>query len=264
MNFTNEQIERYSRHIILPEVGGEGQQKIMQGKVLVLGTGGLGSPVALYLAAAGVGTLGLVDDDKVDISNLQRQVLHFTDDVGKAKVISAKEKLAKLNPEIKINAYETKVTSKNINDIIADYDIVVDGTDNFPTRFLVNDACYFAKKPLVHGAILRFDGQLMTIIPDEGPCYRCIYRDPPPAGAVPNCSQAGVIGSVAGIVGTLQANEAIKLLLGKGETLKQRLLIIDALDMNFRQIKTKKDPRCPLCGEDPTITTVEDVVEEYC
>lgn len=264
MDFTNEQIERYSRHIILPEVGGEGQKKIMQGKVLVLGAGGLGSPVALYLAAAGVGTLGLVDDDKVDVTNLQRQVLHFTDDIDRPKTKSAGEKLAKLNPEIKINEYQTKITSENINDIIKDYDIIVDGTDNFPTRFLVNDACYFAKKPLVHGAILRFDGQIMTIVPDEGPCYRCIYREPPPAGIVPNCSQAGVIGSVAGIVGTIQANEALKILLGVGKTLVGRLLIIDALDTNFRQINTKKDPRCPLCGENPTITELQDVAEEYC
>lgn len=248
----------------MPEVGGEGQKKIMQGKVLVLGAGGLGSPVALYLAAAGVGTLGLVDDDKVDVTNLQRQVLHFTDDIDRPKTKSAGEKLAKLNPEIKINEYQTKITSENINDIIKDYDIIVDGTDNFPTRFLVNDACYFAKKPLVHGAILRFDGQIMTIVPDEGPCYRCIYREPPPAGIVPNCSQAGVIGSVAGIVGTIQANEALKILLGVGKTLVGRLLIIDALDTNFRQINTKKDPRCPLCGENPTITELQDIAEEYC
>lgn len=263
MDFTSKQIERYSRHIILPEVGGEGQLKIMKGKVLVLGVGGLGSPAALYLAAAGVGTLGIVDNDKVDITNLQRQVLHFTDDVDRYKTDSAAEKLRKLNPEIKVKDYRLKISSENIRDLIKEYDVVVDGTDNFPTRFLVNDACYFEKKPLVHGAILRFEGQVMTIIPDEGPCYRCIYREPPPVGMVPSCQQAGVIGSVAGIVGTIQANEAIKILLGVGETLKERLLVIDALAANFRQIKTKKDPRCPLCGENPSIKELVDY-EDAC
>ncbi len=263
MNFTNEQIERYSRHIILPEVGGEGQQKIMDGKVLVLGAGGLGSPAAFYLAAAGVGKLGIVDNDKVDITNLQRQILHFTDDIGKAKTDSAKEKLAKLNPDIEIKTYQIKVTSENISDLIKDYDVVVDGTDNFPTRFLVNDACYFEKKPLVHGAILRFEGQVMTILPDEGPCYRCIYREPPPPGLVPSCQQAGVIGSVAGIVGSIQANEAIKILIGKGKTLSGRLLVIDAFETNFRQMKTKKDKQCPICGEKPSIKKLVDY-EEVC
>jgi len=263
VDFTSKQIERYSRHIILPEVGGEGQLKIMKGKVLVLGVGGLGSPAALYLAAAGVGTLGIVDNDKVDITNLQRQVLHFTDDVDRYKTDSAAEKLRKLNPEIKVKDYRLKISSENIRDLIKEYDVVVDGTDNFPTRFLVNDACYFEKKPLVHGAILRFEGQVMTIIPDEGPCYRCIYREPPPVGMVPSCQQAGVIGSVAGIVGTIQANEAIKILLGVGETLKERLLVIDALAANFRQIKTKKDPRCPLCGENPSIKELVDY-EDAC
>lgn len=262
MDFTNEQIERYSRHIILPEVGGEGQQKIMEGKVLILGVGGLGSPAALYLAAAGVGTLGIVDSDEVDITNLQRQILHFTDDIGRAKTQSASEKLKKLNPEINIKTYKTKVNSKNIADLIKDYDVVVDGTDNFPTRFLVNDACYFAKKPLVHGAILRFDGQVMTIVPDEGPCYRCIYREPPPPGMVPSCQQAGVIGSVAGIIGTIQANEALKILLGTGKTLNGRLLVVDALEANFRQINTRKDPRCPLCGENPSIKELVDYEDE--
>ncbi|KKN16473.1 hypothetical protein LCGC14_0975470 [marine sediment metagenome] len=263
MDFTNDQVERYSRHIILPEVGGEGQQKIMEGKVLVLGAGGLGSPVALYLAAAGVGTLGIVDNDEVDVTNLQRQILHFTEDVGRAKTDSATEKLKNLNPEIKINAHNMRVTSDNINDLIKDYDIIVDGTDNFPTRFLVNDACYFAKKKLVHGAILRFDGQVMTILPDEGPCYRCIYREPPPEGLVPSCSQAGVIGTVAGIVGTIQANEVIKILIEKGTPLSGRLLVIDALEANFRKIKTKKDPRCPICSENPTITELMEY-EDYC
>ncbi len=263
MDFTNDQVERYSRHIILPEVGGEGQQKIMEGKVLVLGAGGLGSPVALYLAAAGVGTLGIVDNDEVDVTNLQRQILHFTEDVGRAKTDSAKEKLKNLNPEIKINAHNERITSDNINDLIKDYDIIVDGTDNFPTRFLVNDACYFAKKKLVHGAILRFDGQVMTILPDEGPCYRCIYREPPPEGLVPSCSQAGVIGTVAGIVGTIQANEVIKILIGKGTPLSGRLLVIDALETNFRKIKTKKDPRCPICSDNPTIKELMEY-EDYC
>lgn len=262
MDFTNEQIERYSRHIILPEVGGEGQQKIMKGKVLVLGAGGLGSPAALYLAAAGVGTLGIVDSDEVDITNLQRQVLHFTEDIGRSKTESASEKLSKLNPDIKIKTYQLKINSENIANLIKNYDVIVDGTDNFPTRFLVNDACYFAKKPLVHGAILRFDGQVMTIIPDVGPCYRCIYREPPPPGMVPSCQQAGVIGSVAGIIGTIQANEALKILMGVGKTLSGRLLVVDALEANFRQINTKKDPRCPLCGENPSIKELVDYEDE--
>ncbi len=224
----------------------------------MLGAGGLGSPVALYLAAAGVGTLGIADNDVVDLSNLQRQVIHHTSDIDRPKVESAAEKLHAINPDITIRPYQQMVDSSNIMDIIKEYDIVVDGTDNFPTRFLVNDACYFAKKPLVHGAILRFDGQAFTIVPGEGPCYRCIFREPPPAGSVPNCSQAGILGSVAGIIGTIQATEVLKLILGQGKTLTGRLLIMDALDMTFRQTKIRKDPDCPLCGENPSVTELID------
>ncbi len=258
MAYSEDWIERYSRHIILSEVGGDGQQKIGNAKVLVLGAGGLGSPVALYLAAAGVGTLGIVDNDVVDLSNLQRQILHHTPDIGRPKVDSAIEKLQAINPDITVRPYRLMVDSTNILDIISDYDIVVDGTDNFPTRFLVNDACYFAKKPLVHGAILRFDGQAFTIVPDEGPCYRCIFREPPPVGSVPNCSQAGILGAVAGMIGTIQATEALKLIIGKGQTLTGRLLIVDALDMSFRQTKIRKDPDCPICGDNPTVTELVD------
>lgn len=258
MAYSEDWIERYSRHIILSEVGGEGQQKIGNAKVLVLGAGGLGSPVALYLAAAGVGTLGLVDSDVVDLSNLQRQVLHHTADIGRPKVESAAEKLTAINPDVNVIQHKTMVDSSNIMDIVKDYDIVVDGTDNFPTRFLVNDACYFAGKPLVHGAILRFDGQAFTIVPGEGPCYRCIFREPPPPGSVPNCSQAGILGAVAGVIGTIQATEVLKLILGQGEVLNGRLLIVDTLDMTFRQTKIRKDPDCPICGENPTITELVD------
>jgi molybdopterin/thiamine biosynthesis adenylyltransferase len=258
MAYSEDWIERYSRHIILTEVGGAGQQKFGEAKVLVLGAGGLGSPIALYLAAAGVGTLGLVDNDSVDLSNLQRQVLHHTPDIGRAKVESAAEKLTAINPDIKVVPYNLMVTSDNIMEIVRDYDIVVDGTDNFPTRFLVNDACVMAGKPLVHGAILRFDGQAFTILPHEGPCYRCIFREPPPPGAVPNCSQAGILGAVAGIIGTVQATEVLKIILGKGKLLNGRLLIVDALDMSFRETRIRKDPECPLCGENPTITELVD------
>lgn len=262
-NFTEEEIERYSRHIILPEIGGKGQEKICQSKILVLGAGGLGSPAAFYLVAAGVGTLGILDSDKVDLSNLQRQILHTSVDVGRPKTTSAQEKLEALNPGTKIITYNFRLTSENILDIIKDYDVIVDGTDNFPTRFLVNDACVMAGKPLVHGAILRFDGQVTTIIPGEGPCYRCIFREPPPPGAVPNCQQAGVLGGVAGTIGTIQAIEALKIVLGKGRTLRGRLLIYDALDMTFREVKTRRDINCPLCGENPTITDLTDY-EQVC
>lgn len=258
MAYSEDWIERYSRHIILPEVGGAGQQKIGEAKVLVLGAGGLGSPVALYLAAAGIGRLGIVDNDVVDLSNLQRQVLHHTPDIGRPKVDSAAEKLSAINPDIEIKPYKEMVNSGNIMDIIKDYDIVVDGTDNFPTRFLVNDACVMGGKPLVHGAILRFDGQAFTILPHEGPCYRCIFREPPPPGSVPNCSQAGILGAVAGIIGTVQATEVLKLILGKGKLLSGRLLIVDALDMSFRETRIRKDPECPICGENPTITELVD------
>lgn len=256
--YSEEWIERYSRHIILPEVGGKGQEKLNDAKVLVIGAGGLGSPVSLYLAAAGIGTIGIVDNDAVDLSNLQRQIVHFTKDIGHPKVESAKEKLTAINPDLKVNTYQEFVNSGNIMDIIADYDVIVDGTDNFPTRFLVNDACVFAGKPLVHGAILRFDGQAFTIIPNEGPCYRCIFEQPPPPGTVPNCSQAGILGAIAGIIGTVQATEALKIILGKGRTLMGRLLVVDALDMTFREVKIRRNSACPICGDNPTITELID------
>lgn len=258
MSYSEDWIERYSRHIILAEVGGEGQQKIGKAKVIILGAGGLGSPAALYLAAAGVGEIGIVDNDEVDLSNLQRQVLHHTTDIGRPKIDSASEKLSAINPDIKIKTYKTFVNSTNIMDIISDYDIIVDGTDNFPTRFLVNDAAVMAKKPLVHGAILRFDGQAFTVLPHEGPCYRCIFREPPPPGSVPNCSQAGILGAVAGIIGTIQATEVLKLIIDKGKVLSGRLLILDALDMTFRETRIRKDPDCPICGKNPTITELTD------
>jgi len=256
--YSEEWVERYSRHILLPEVGGKGQEKIGKAKVLVLGAGGLGSPAALYLAAAGVGTIGIVDNDVVDLSNLQRQILHGTADINRPKTESAAESLSDLNPMVNIVAHKMMVNSSNILELFEGYDVVVDGTDNFPTRFLVNDACYMLKKPLVHGAILRFDGQAFTIVPGQGPCYRCIFPEPPPPGLVPNCSQAGILGAVAGIIGSIQAAEALKVILGVGKNLVGRLLIMDALEMTFRETRVRPDPACPLCGEHPTITELID------
>lgn len=264
MNFTEEQILRYSRHIILPEVGGEGQKKINNGKVLIIGTGGLGSPVAFYLAAAGVGTLGIIDDDVVDLSNLQRQIIHSTKDVGRPKVESAKEKLLALNPEINVITYNTRLMSHNILEIMKDYDLVVDGTDNFSTRFVTNDACVMAGKPFFHGGILRFNGQALTVVPGEGPCFRCIFHEPPPEGAVPTCSEAGVLGVLAGTIGLIQATEVLKYLVGIGDLLVGRLLNYDALGMKFREIKVKKNPKCPVCGENPTITELVDYALPAC
>ena len=251
--FTPAQLNRYSRHIIMPQVGGVGQRKLLEAKVLLLGAGGLGSPSALYLAAAGVGTIGIVDFDVVDYSNLQRQILHGTSDVGKSKVISAKETLNEINPDVKVIPLDMRLTSENIMEVIADYDIVVDGSDNFPTRYLVNDSCYFAKKPVVHGSIFMFDGQLAVFEPGKG-CYRCLYPAPPPPGMVPSCAEAGVFGVLPGIIGSLQAVETIKLILGLGDVLVNRLLIFDALTMEFRTVKLRKDPECPLCGNHPTVT----------
>jgi len=262
-DFTEEQIKRYSRHILLPEVGGQGQKKLNNAKVLLVGTGGLGSPAAFYLAAAGVGTIGLIDGDVVDYSNLQRQILHSTPDVGRPKVISAKEKIQALNPDVEVVTYQTLINSGNALDIIRDYDIVLDGSDNFPTRYLVNDACVFQGKPLVHGSIFRFDGQASTFLPADGPCYRCLYPDPPPPGLVPSCQEAGVIGVLAGVIGVIQATEAVKLILGIGQPLKERLLIYDALDLTFRNVKTRRDPKCPVCGENPTVTELIDY-EHFC
>ncbi len=263
MDLTEEQLERYSRHIILQDVSVEGQEKIMNGKVLIIGTGGLGAPAALYLAAAGVGTLGLVDGDVVDLSNLQRQVIHFTPDVGKPKVFSAQEKIAQINPDVKVITHNKRVFADNIADIIKDYDFVLDGTDNFAAKFLINDACVLEKKPFSHGGILRFDGQTMTYVPGEA-CYRCVFNSPPPKGAVPTCSQAGVLGAIAGMLGTMQAAEVLKYLVGKGDLLTNRLLIFNALRMDFRTVKVKKNPDCPVCGNNPTITTLVDEEQPVC
>jgi len=249
MELTDSQIERYSRHIILADVGGKGQKKLLRARVLVIGAGGLGSPAAMYLAAAGVGTIGLVDADVVDLSNLQRQILHSTQSLGVLKVESGRRTLEALNPEITIKTHPENVTAENIMSLLPDYDVILDGSDNFTTRFLVNDACFFAKKTLISGSIFRFEGQLTTIKPHEGyPCYRCLYPEPPPAGLVPNCQEAGVLGVLAGTIGVLQAAEAIKEILDVGETLADRLLIYDALEMKFRKVSRPKDPACPLCG----------------
>ncbi len=261
--FTNDQIYRYSRHIILPDIGGAGQKKLLGAKVLLVGAGGLGSPAAMYLAAAGVGTLGLVDFDRVDLSNLQRQLLHRTKDVGRPKLESAQDTINALNPDVKVIKHETVLHSSNVMEIIADYDVVLNGTDNFPTRYLVNDACVFAGKPLVDGSIFMFEGQATVYDARRGPCYRCLFPTPPPPGEVPSCQEAGVLGVLPGIIGSIQAIEAMKLILGKGEPLVGRLLLFDALAMEFREVKVNKDPHCPVCGEDPTITELIDY-EQFC
>lgn len=258
-DFTEVQIQRYARHILLPQVGGQGQQKLLNSKVLVVGAGGLGSPVLMYLAAAGVGTLGIVDDDVVDISNLQRQIVHSTGRVGVSKVESAEVALHAINPDVRLVPHKQRITAENALELISQYDLVTDGSDNFATRFLVNDAAYFARKPLVSGAILRFDGQIATFknFPGgdaEGPCYRCIFREPPPPGQIPSCSEAGVLGALCGTVGSLQATEILKELLGIGTSLSGTLMVYDALEAQFRTIRVKRDPGCPLCGENPTIT----------
>ncbi len=265
MDLNEQQLERYSRHIILKDVGIEGQQKIMEGKVLIIGTGGLGAPAALYLAAAGVGTIGLVDGDVVDMSNLQRQVIHFTPDVGKPKVLSAKEKIAQINPDVRVVTYQENAFANNIMDMIKDqdYDFIIDGTDNFPAKFLINDACVYAKKPFSHGGILRFDGQTMTYVPGYA-CYRCIFGFAPPLDAVPSCSQAGVLGAIAGMLGTIQATESLKYLVGTGELLTNRLLIFNASNMQFRTVKVNKNSECPICGENPTITELRDEEQKAC
>lgn len=260
--FTPEQLKRYSRHIIMPQVGGVGQRKLLEAKVLMLGAGGLGSPAALYLAAAGVGTLGIVDFDVVDFSNLQRQILHGTDDVGRPKVVSAQETLNKINPDINVIPINKRLDSSNIMEVMADYDIVVDGSDNFATRYLVNDATHLAGKINVHGSIYLFEGQATVFKPGEG-CYRCLYPAPPPPGMVPSCAEAGVFGVLPGIVGSIQAVETIKLILGIGEPLVNRLLLFDALTMEFREVKLRRNPNCPLCGENPTVTELIDY-EVFC
>lgn len=261
--FNDEQIERYSRNIILKEIGVEGQTKIRNGRILIIGAGGLGAPAALYLAAAGIGTLGLVDADSVEISNLQRQVIHFTPDLGKPKAISAKEKITSLNPDVKVIVHKERVFAQNILSLIKDYDFVIDGTDNFPAKFLINDACVFAKKPFSHGGILRFQGQTMTYLPGAA-CYRCVFPKMPAKGTVPSCSQAGILGAVAGILATIQTAEALKFILGKGELLTNRLLIFDALKMNFRTVNINKNLNCPICGTDPSIKELIDEEPEVC
>jgi molybdopterin/thiamine biosynthesis adenylyltransferase len=264
VNLTEDQIERYSRHIILPEVGGKGQEKLLAGKVLLVGAGGLGSPAGLYLAAAGVGTIGVIDADEVDLTNLQRQVIHFTADLGKPKVESAAAKMRAINPDVLVKTYRERLTAANAPDILGDYDFIIDGTDNFPAKFLVADACHFAAKPYSHAGILRFDGQVMTVKPGKTTCYRCVFNDPPPAGAVPSCSQAGVLGVLAGVIGTLQATEAVKFLLGQGELLTDGLLVYNALNMTFRKVALKRNPSCPLCGKDPSITELKDEEQAVC
>ncbi|HEY5997265.1 MAG TPA: molybdopterin-synthase adenylyltransferase MoeB [Candidatus Deferrimicrobiaceae bacterium] len=258
---TDSQIDRYSRHIILKEVGGKGQQKLLAGRVLIIGAGGLGAPAALYLAAAGVGTIGIADADVVDVTNLQRQVIHFTPDVGKAKVESAAEKMRAINPDVTVKTYHEWITAANIAGILAGYDFVIDGTDNFAAKFLVNDACVLAGKPYSHAGILQFEGQALTVLPGKSTCFRCIFPEPPPKDAIPTCSQAGVLGVLPGVVGSIQATEAIKFLLGKGDLLAGRLLTYNALSMKFREIPIDRNPRCPVCGENPTIAELRDEVD---
>jgi len=262
MPLSNDEIQRYARHLILPDVGVEGQQRLKAARVLIVGAGGLGSPVALYLAAAGVGTLGLVDFDAVDVSNLQRQILHGTKDVGRSKLDSARARLGDVNPYVRVETHAARLTSANALDIIGHYDIVVDGTDNFATRYLTNDACVLLGKPNVYGSIFRFEGQASVFGLEDGPCYRCLFPEPPPPGSVPSCAEGGVLGVLPGIVGTIQATEAIKLILGIGETLAGRLLLIDALSMQFRAMTLRKDPACPACGT-RTITALIDY-DEFC
>src|ERR1041384_5270705 len=259
MQLNNDEIRRYSRHLILPEVGLSGQKKICSTSVLCIGAGGLGSPIAMYLAAAGIGKLGILDFDSVDFSNLQRQIIHGTADVGRPKTQSAKDTIHRINPNVEVVLHNTRISSENAMDLIRPYDIVVDGTDNFPTRYLTNDACVLLKKPNVYGSIFRFDGQASVFAPHlGGPCYRCLYPEPPPPGMVPSCAEGGVLGVLPGIVGTIQATEILKLALGKGSSLVGRLLLFTALDMKFRELKLRRDPQCPLCGENPTIRELID------
>jgi len=260
---TKDELSRYARHLILPEVGEEGQRKLKAARVLCVGTGGLGSPLALYLAAVGVGTLGLVDFDVVDASNLQRQIIHSTADIGRKKLDSAAEKLEALNPSLKVIKHDTLLSSANALDILKDYDVIADGTDNFPTRYLVNDACVLLGKPNAYGSIFRFEGQASVFATKDGPCYRCLYPEPPPPGLVPSCAEGGVLGILPGLVGVIQATETIKLILGKGATLVGRLLLVDALNMRFRELKLRKNPECPVCGAHPTVTQLIDY-QQFC
>ncbi len=260
---SNEEVARYSRHLIMPEVGMEGQMKLKAASVLCIGAGGLGSPVAMYLAAAGVGRLGIVDFDVVDYSNLQRQVIHGTPDVGRPKLESARDTLNAINPEVRVETHEVALSSSNALDLLGGYDVIVDGTDNFPTRYLVNDACVLLGKPNAYGSIFRFEGQASVFAAEDGPCYRCMYPEPPPPGLVPSCAEGGVLGVLPGVVGTIQATEAVKLIMGAGEPLVGRFLVYDALRMRFRELKLRKDPDCPVCGDAPTVTELIDY-EQFC
>ena len=264
MALTEQQIQRYSRHIALDQIGEAGQEKLLSSKVLIVGAGGLGSPAALYLAAAGVGTIGIVDADKVNLTNLARQIIHTTDDVGVAKVVSAEAKMRALNPDVNVKTYHQQIKANNIRQIIRKYEFVIDATDNFPAKFLINDACYFEKIPFCHAGVLGFEGQLITVLPGETTCYRCIFHSPPPANAVPSCSQAGVFGVLAGAVGCLQATEAIEYLLGIGSLLTGTLLTYNALTMEFRKLRLKRNPNCPLCGRNPQITELTDEEQVTC
>ena len=259
----NDEVARYSRHLIMPEVGMNGQLKLKSASVLCIGAGGLGSPVAMYLGAAGVGRIGIVDFDVVDYSNLQRQVIHGTPDVGRSKLDSARDRLNAINPEVTVETHDVALSSENALELLANYDVIVDGTDNFPTRYLVNDACVILGKPNVYGSIFRFEGQASVFAPKDGPCYRCLYPEPPPPGLVPSCAEGGVLGILPGVVGTIQATEAVKLIIGVGEPLINRFMIYDALRMKFRELKLRKDPDCPVCGETPTVTELIDY-EQFC
>ena len=263
VSLSNQEVERYSRHLIMPEVGMDGQLKLKAASVLCIGVGGLGSPVAMYLAAAGVGRLGVVDFDVVDYSNLQRQIIHGTPDVGRSKLESARDKLVAINPGVTIDMHEMALSSSNAFDVLGDYDIVVDGTDNFPTRYLVNDACVLLRKPNVFGSIFRFEGQVSVFATEQGPCYRCLYPEPPPPGLVPSCAEGGVLGILPGVIGTIQATETVKLIIGVGEPLINRFMIYDALLMKFRELKLRRDPDCPVCGDRPTVTQLIDY-EQFC
>lgn len=265
MSFTNEQLDRYSRHIILKEIGVKGQKKLAAAKVLIIGAGGLGAPAAIYLAAAGVGKIGIADADVVDLSNLQRQIIHTTNDLGKPKVESAAETMRAINPNVEVQTYNAFIDSKNILDLLSDYDFVLDGTDNFPAKFLINDACVMANKPFTHAGIIRFKGQLITVIPHESPCYRCVFKNPPPKGAVPTCREAGVVGAMAGVIGSLQALEAVKYITGTGELLTGKLLTFDALTMNFHTVKLPpRGAGCAVCSDHPAITELIDYDQPAC
>jgi sulfur-carrier protein adenylyltransferase/sulfurtransferase len=263
MELTPAQLERYARHTILPQVGVEGQKLLLSARVLLIGAGGLGSPAALYLAAAGVGTLGIVDHDRVDVSNLQRQVLHSTDMVGEPKLESARRRIAALNPDVRVETHEVRLSSANALDILRDYDVVIDGTDNFPTRYLSNDACVMLGKPNIYGSVYQFEGQASVFWAGRGPCYRCVFPEPPPAGAVPSCAEGGVLGILPGVIGMIQATETVKLILGLGESLAGRLLLYDAARMEFRTIRLRRNPECPVCGDSPTIRELIDY-EQFC